>query len=416
MSGPLNDALGPDAVDNGQKDWTRQSMWIVALCFVVNMVDGMDVNIMSYIRAALTKDWGLSDTQMGTVMSAGTLGMGLGALFLTPFADRFGRKNVIMTALACMSVGMLACGFVDSVQGLMLARLCVGMGIGAVLTTMAALSAEVAPAKHQDMAVGFVQAGFALAAVATGFLVAYWAPLVGWQHLLIWAAAITTVMLPLAWWILPSKMRDVSAAKLSFSQAVATVFSPTYLVRSLLLLTGVFMGLMVLYTMLSWITKLAHGAGLSDANSIYAGAFYNIGAFIGTACMGLLTTRVRPGVLVPVMLSAAGVAMLVFGNVTMSVSGALFMAMLIGMMLQGGYNGMWPLAAASFPVAGRATGLGLVMGVGRLGAVVGPILAGALMDAKMSLPQILAVYCVPLAVCALCAALVGLSIKRFNPA
>ncbi len=391
--------------------WTRRSALIVGLCFVTNMVDGMDVNIMSYVRGALSKDWTVADDVMGYVMSAGTLGMGFGALLIAPFADRFGRKPVILTALALMSLGMIACGFVGDIHWLMAARLCVGMGIGTVLATTAALAAESAPEGKQDMAVGVVQAGFALAAVATGFVVAAAQPVIGWQKLLLLAGVLTTLMLPAALAILPSRQAEAVTDRESASRALATVFSPAYRMRTILLWIAVFMGLMVLYTVLSWITKLATSAGLSEASSIYAGAFYNIGAFIGTASMGLLSLRIRPGILVPVLLSGAAISMLIFGNVALSVSGALAMAFLIGLTLQGGYNGMWPIAASAYPLASRATGIGWVMGIGRGGAVVGPIIAGYLIAARFSLPAIMAIYCVPLMLCALCALLVGRSIR-----
>ncbi len=387
--------------------WTTKSAVIVALCFVTNMVDGMDVNIMSYVRGALSKDWAVRDDVMGYVMSAGTFGMGLGALLIAPFADRYGRKPVIMAALALMSVGMIACGFVGAIGWLMAARLVVGMGIGTALATMAALAAEAAPEGKKDMAVGMIQAGFPLAAVATGFVVAGNVAAHGWQSLLLWAGLVTTLLLPAAWLILNREAVVAKAADHANEGALTTLFSTTYRARTVLLWVAVFSGLMVLYSMLSWITKLATSAGLSEANGIYAGAFYNIGAFVGTASMGLLASRIRPTILAPVLLSFAAVAMLIFGNAAMSVSGALAMAFLIGMTLQGGYNGMWPIAAGSYPTASRATGIGWAMGVGRGGAVVGPIMAGYLLAAKIALPMILAIYCVPLLLCAFCAWMIG---------
>jgi AAHS family 4-hydroxybenzoate transporter-like MFS transporter len=364
-------------VSDNSASWTRRSVSIVALCFVINMVDGMDVNIMSYIRAALSRDWGVADDTMGYVMSAGTFGMGIGALLIAPFADRLGRKPVILVALALMSAGMLATGLVGSVNALMVARLVVGMGIGTVLATMAALAAETAPEGRKDLAVALVQAGFPLAAVATGFVVAAAQPVIGWQGLLLWAAVLTVAMLPAAWAILPKQLPLGSGTEPVGPGRVARLFSADFRARTLLLY------------------------------SIYAGAFYNFGAFLGTACMGLLTLRVRPTVLVPVLLSCAAVALLIFGNVKMSVAGALAMAFVIGLTLQGGYNGMWPIAAGTYPEANRATGIGVAMGVGRGGAVVGPIFAGYLLAAQVPLPSILAIYCVPLLLCALCAGLVG---------
>jgi AAHS family 4-hydroxybenzoate transporter-like MFS transporter len=384
-------------------NWTLSAALIVGFCFLTNMVDGMDVNIMSFIRADLSADWSVPDDVMGYVLSAGTLGMGIGALVIAPFADRFGRKPVIMFALALMTAGMFASALVDSVNGLMFARLVVGTGIGTVLATMAALAAESAPLGKQDMAVGLVQAGFPLAAVATGFVSAAFLETHGWQALLMWAAVITLVLLPMAQAILPARLPGVEHNRDASRAAFAALFGPVLRGRTILLMIAVFMGLMVLYSMLSWITKLASGAGLSDADSIYAGAVYNMGAFVGTMSMGFLTLHIRPARLTPLLLALAGVALLIFGNAQMSVGGALAMAFIIGLTLQGGYNGMWPIAAGAFPAETRATGIGWVMGIGRGGAVVGPIMAGYLLAAEVSLPMILAIYCIPLAMCGACA-------------
>lgn len=400
MSGaPMTAAQPASAPAN----WTLSAALIVGFCFLTNMVDGMDVNIMSFIRADLSADWSVPDDVMGYVLSAGTLGMGIGALVIAPFADRFGRKPVIMFALALMTAGMFASALVGSVNGLMFARLVVGTGIGTVLATMAALAAESAPLGKQDMAVGLVQAGFPLAAVATGFVSAAFLETHGWQALLMWAAVITLVLLPMAQAILPARLAGVEHNAEASRAALSALFGPALRGRTILLMIAVFMGLMVLYSMLSWITKLASGAGLSDADSIYAGAVYNMGAFVGTMSMGFLTLHIRPARLTPLLLALAGVALLVFGNATLSVGGALAMAFIIGLTLQGGYNGMWPIAAGAFPAETRATGIGWVMGIGRGGAVVGPIMAGYLLAAQVSLPMILAIYCIPLAMCGVCA-------------
>jgi MFS transporter, AAHS family, 4-hydroxybenzoate transporter len=385
--------------------WSKAALLVVGFCFFTNMVDGIDVNIMSYVRGALSKSWHVPDDSMGYVFSAGTFGMGIGALGLAPLADTYGRKALILFSLILMSLGMLASGVVPTLWLLIIARFVVGMGIGTVLATMAALAAEAAPIGKKDMAVGVVQAGFPLAAVATGFVAAAVLPSIGWQKLLLYTGYVTLLALPLAWAVLP---RGAAArAQGGERMALTALFEKDLAVRTLLLVAGVSMGLMVLYSMLNWITKLASSAGLSDTDSIYAGASYNFGAFVGTIIMGFVALRVKPSFMLPIFLSGAAVSMLIFGFVHMSVAGALFMAFCIGVSLQGGYNAMWPLAASAYPQQVRATGVGWVMGIGRAGAVVGPVVAGKLLDAHLSLGAILAVYCLPLALCALCAYAVG---------
>jgi MFS transporter, AAHS family, 4-hydroxybenzoate transporter len=390
---------------NAPASWTRQGAMIVALCFLINMVDGMDVNIMTFVRQSLQDDWKVPDTQMGGVFSAGLLGMGLGALLIAPLADRFGRKRIILAALALMSVGMIACGFVSSLSTLVLARVVVGLGIGTVLAAMAALASESAPAKDQNLAVGVVQAGFPLAAVFTGFAVAALLKHYHWQELLLWAGALTVVMLPIAWRVLPE--HDAVTAAEAPKVRIGELFTPGLRHRTLWLWAAIFFGLMVLYFILSWITKLSIQAGLSETNSIYAGAIYNFGAFCGTMTMSWLTTRVPLGKLIPTLLVSAAIAMMTFAIIPLTLDLALALAFIIGVTLQGGYNGVWPLAASVYPSRCRATGIGIAMGIGRSGAVVGPWMGGMLMAAKAPLWMLFAAYCVPLLICALAAFVIG---------
>jgi MFS transporter, AAHS family, 4-hydroxybenzoate transporter len=390
---------------NAPVSWTRQGAMIVALCFLINMVDGMDVNIMTFVRQSLQDDWQVPDALMGSIFSAGLLGMGLGALLIAPLADRFGRKRIILAALALMSVGMITCGYVNSLSALVLARVVVGLGIGTVLAAMAALASESAPAKDQNLAVGVVQAGFPLAAVFTGFAVAALLKHYHWQELLLWAGWLTVLMLPITWRILPD--HDAAAAEKAPRVRLSELFLPGLRHRTLWLWAAIFFGLMVLYFILSWITKLSIQAGLSETNSIYAGAIYNFGAFTGTMAMSWLAVRVPLGKLIPVLLVSAAVTMVLFATIPLTLTLALGLAFIIGVTLQGGYNGVWPLAASVYPTRCRATGIGIAMGIGRSGAVVGPWMGGMLIAAKSPLWMLFAAYCVPLLICALAAFVIG---------
>jgi MFS transporter, AAHS family, 4-hydroxybenzoate transporter len=338
--------------------------------------------------------------------------MGLGALLIAPLADRFGRKRIILAALMLMSMGMIACGYVTSFASLVSARVVVGAGIGTVLAAMAALASESAPARDQNMAVGIVQAGFPLAAVFTGFATAALLKGNHWQDLLLWAGWLTVAMLPIAWFILPG--HDASAAADAPKVQLGELFTPGLRHRTLWLWAAIFFGLMVLYFILSWITKLSIEAGLNETNSIYAGAIYNFGAFTGTMAMSWLAVRVPLGKLIPALLVSAGVAMMLFATIPLSLTLALVLAFIIGVTLQGGYNGVWPLAASIYPSRFRATGIGIAMGIGRGGAVVGPWAGGYLIAAQAPLWALFAAYCVPLLICALAAFVIG-SFKEAQP-
>lgn len=395
----------------GAAAWTARGAAIVALCFAINMADGVDVTILSFIAPRLQAEWGVGGEVMGRLFSAGLLGMAIGGMLIAPLADRLGRRRVILAALALMSVGMVPSSRAGGPGTLMALRVVVGMGIGTVLAAMAALAAESAPAAQQHVAVGLVQAGYPFAAVFTGLLVAHLLPVHGWQVLLLGAGLLTVVLFPAAWLVLSDPPRQAAGGDGAGNAAAADIvpgrvgalFAATYRARTIALWAAVFFGLMVLYFIVSWIPKLSIEAGLSETDGIYAGALYNFGAFVGTAGMSLLALRVPLQRLVPAMLGAAAVAMMAFGTLHLAVGPTLLLAFAIGVLLQGGYNGVWPLAAAAYPAGIRATGVGWAIGVGRGGAIIGPLLGGALMDAKVGFPVLFAVYCVPLLVCAGCA-------------
>lgn len=392
--------------------WTRTGLAIVALCFAINMADGIDVTILSFIAPRLQADWGIGADTMGLLFGAGLVGMAIGGMGIAPLADRLGRRRIILAALALMSAGMVASGFATSVPMLYGLRVVVGMGIGTVLAAMAALAAESAPAAQRNLAVGIVQAGYPFAAVFTAILTAHLLPVWGWHRLLLAAGGLTVVLFPAAMAILPQGVATPSAA--SAAGRIGDLLSPAFRARTLALWAAVFCGLMVLYFIVSWITKLSIQAGLSETDGIYAGALYNFGAFIGTAGMSVLAVRVPLGRLVPGMLVGAGIAMLVFGSVAMPVAATLALAFAIGVLLQGGYNGVWPLAASVYPARMRATGVGWAIGLGRAGAVIGPMLGGWLMAAKAPLPLLFSAYCVPLLACAAAAFAVDRMSRRIS--
>lgn len=382
--------------------WTRTGLAIVALCFAINMADGIDVTILSFIAPRIQADWAIGADTMGLLFGAGLVGMAIGGMGIAPLADRLGRRRIILAALGLMSAGMVASGFAGSVPMLYGLRVVVGMGIGTVLAAMAALAAESAPAAQRNLAVGIVQAGYPFAAVFTALLTAHLLPLWGWHRLLLMAGGLTVVLFPAALLILPRSgaARTADGPAREPAGRIGDLLSPAFRARTLTLWAAVFCGLMVLYFIVSWITKLSIAAGLSETDGIYAGALYNFGAFVGTAGMSMLAVRVPLGRLVPGMLVSAGVAMLVFGSLAMPVAATLALAFLIGVTLQGGYNGVWPLAASVYPARMRATGVGWAIGLGRAGAVIGPMMGGWLMAAKAPLPLLFAAYCLPLLACA----------------
>lgn len=399
-------ALTLPATGDTASGWTRRSAAIVLLCFALNMVDGMDVLILAFIAPALQKAWGVDTAQLSIVFSTGLAGMAVGGLVLAPLADRFGRRRLILLAIALMAAAMLVSSTTGSVAAMAAARFVVGIGIGTVLACISALAAREAPPQHRNFAVGILQGGYPIGAMLTGFVTAWALPLVGWRLVIVATAAVSAAFLPLILLILPG--HDVpgaghAATRGSLREAIGgTLLRPT-----ILLWATTICGFMALYFITSWITKLAIAAGLPEAQAIIASAIYNLGAFAGTLVMSLAANRIDVRRLCAVNLAGAAVVFLIFGGVTMPLPGVLAAAFAMGVTLQGGFNMVYPIAARVYPEQSRATGIGWAFGIGRIGAFTGPLLGGWALAAHLPLVAVFGIFCLPLTLAALSAARVN---------
>ncbi|MFM5886264.1 MAG: MFS transporter [Novosphingobium sp.] len=395
---------GSDADFQQSGEWTRQSAIIILLCFILNMVDGMDVLIITYIAPGLQKSWGVSPAQLSIVFSAGLAGMALGGLGLAPLADRFGRKRMIMVAIGLMAVAMYISSHATSVTQLAAIRFVVGTGIGTVLACIAAIAARVAPTKHRNFAVGILQGGYPIGAMITGFIAAWALPVYGWEAMLVATAVVSALFLPIVYFVLP---HAVTAAPDGPKFTLAETVAGSRRKASLLLWMTTICGFMALYFIASWITKLAIEAGLPERNALIASAIYNFGAFAGTLGGSLAATRFNVHRLCGALLGSAAVVFLIFGGVPMPLIGVLLTAFLMGITLQGGFNMVYPIAAQVYPDAVRATGIGWAFGIGRIGAFTGPLIGGWALSQHWPLVAVFGIFVVPLAIAATGALAVG---------
>lgn len=424
--------------DRDDRRWTRLSLQVVGLCFLINAVDGMNVFLMSYLAPSISKDWALSPTTFGEIFSAGLVGMAVGGLLIAPLGDHYGRRPLILASLLMMSGGMVLSGFASGVFALLLARVVVGMGIGTVLACMTALVAEAAPPHRRNFSVGLLQGGYPIGATATGFVTAWALAHYSWRSILIFSGFGSLVFFPISLFLLPESAAflahrrggSLEPRKIMSGEQPAFEAPPSLepsapekhvLTRllgtslrhdTLLLWSAIFFGYMVLYSIVSWIPKLAIEAGLNPRAGIYAGAVYNIGAFLGTVLLAGLSDSARLKKLIACFLLAAAGLLIVFGGVSMAVGAVLLTAFAIGVTLQGGFNGIYPLATCVYPVEVRSSGLGWAMGLGRAGAVLGPMLAGIL----LSLHAALIILFLTLAVALVIASLSVASIRQVSRA
>ena len=364
----------------------------------MNMLDGMDVLIISYAAPAIAKAWSISPANLGIVFSSGLVGMTVGAIFLAPFADRIGRKSTMLIAGLLMATCIYSTSFATDINVLMIFRFISGLGIGAMMATTAALTAENSPTSTRNFWVSTVVAGYPVGAVLSGLVAATVIKTSGWEHLFELAGYATFLSLPLVGLFIkesfaPSKQGDTNPS-------VKILVQEPYRISTFQLWTALFLAFATLYFMLNWIPKLATNAGLSLSAAIYAGTVFNLGAIVGIPMQGYCSSRFGLKKTIGTILIFTALTMLSFGFFVNSPY-VLVIFFLMGFGVQGGFVGLYAVAASMYPTYIRTTGIGWALGAGRLGGIIGPILGGLLVAWGLDMTQSFWVFAIPSALAGL---------------
>ncbi len=402
---------------------TNLQFTTIFICFLMNMLDGMDVMVVSYAAPAIGKQWAISPQAMGSVFSAGLFGMTLGTLFIAPRADIVGRRAIILFSALLMGITVFSTYLAQSVEQLLFFRFISGLGIGSMLASTATLTSEYAPKKTKDFWVSFVMSGYPIGAVLSGLAAAEIIPTYGWRTMF-QAAGITTLLtLPLIFFFLSESLdfllkrqpkgalhtanailikmnREILTALPPLSMgtvekpSVDALLTPQRRFSTLQLWLALFMAFGSLYFLTTWIPKLASSAGLSMELAIYAGTVFNLGAFMGIMTQGYLSSQFGLRRTIFSFLAGTAVLMAIFGFFKGSAL-VLVLFGLIGFGVQGGFVGLYAVAARFYPTEIRSTGVGFAMSAGRIGGIVGPLLGGLLIGAGLSMTANFMVFAIP---------------------
>ncbi len=403
---------------------TGMRLSTILICFLMNMLDGMNVMVISYTSATISATWNVAAPSLGIVFSAGLLGMAIGGIGLSPLADRIGRRSLILVCALLMGMSMILTMFVTDVMMLSVVRLITGVGIGGMLASTATLASEYAPKNRKDFWVSLVMGGYPIGAVLSGLATAEIIAKYDWQHVFLFAGLTTLATIPLIWFFQLESLDFILKVQpgnalhrankilqrlgkktllvleppmgvIKHSASVQALFDPIRRASTLLLWTGLFMAFATLYFLTSWIPKLAADAGLSIQLAIYAGTLFNLGAFFGIATQGYLSGRFGLRRTICAFLILTSVIMFVFGLATGS-DWLLVLFTLIGFGIQGGFVGLYAIAARLYPTEIRATGVGWGIGMGRAGGIAGPLVGGVLIGAGFTMVASFIVFAFPL--------------------
>ncbi|GAA2541769.1 MFS transporter [Pseudonocardia hydrocarbonoxydans] len=389
---------------------TRFQWSVVVVCVLLNMIDGFDVLVMAFTAGSVGAEWGLTGAQTGLLLSAGLVGLALGSLLVAPWADRIGRRPVILGCLVVAGVAMLASSVSRDAVQLGLLRVVTGVGIGGILAGSNVIASEYASRRWRGFAVSLNSTGYALGATLGGVVAAVLIGGAGWRAVFVFGGVVTLLAVPLVFLRLPESLDflvtrrpagalervnalaarlgqaaqpglpDVAGAPDGVGAGFRELLSPR-LRRTTLVLWVAFFGVMAgFYFVTSWTPTLLVESGLTPGQGIAGGTLLNVGGIFGAALLGLLAARfaLRDVLIAYLLVTAA----LLAGFLTATSSLALAFALggAIGLFVNGCVAGLYALTPGIYDAGVRTTGVGTALGIGRAGAILAPALAGVLLD------------------------------------
>jgi AAHS family benzoate transporter-like MFS transporter len=376
----------------------RQATIAVLVCWLLVVFDGYDLIVFGTVQTSLLEDtdWGLTDAGLGVVGSMAFVGMMIGALFAGRLADALGRRRTILACALTFSVFTILCAFAPSAWVFGAFRLAAGIGLGGLVPSANAMVAELVPDRWRSSIATLMMSGVPIGGSLAALIGIPMIPALGWPSMFLVAAVALVVVVPLGFFFLPETLASEdrsgkasgptsSAASGSASGTPQRVGGYAGLLRQPYLLVSIMFALATLATLFAWyglgtwLPRAMESLGYNLGSALTFSLSLNIGAVVGsivTAWAGDRYGAVKSGV---VAAALAGVALL-----ALLLSPPVWLVYIILMVAGVGTHGTQCLIIAAvsnhYPGYLRGTALGWALGVGRLGAVTAPLVAGFLLN------------------------------------
>jgi AAHS family 4-hydroxybenzoate transporter-like MFS transporter len=385
---------------------------VVALCGLVLFIDGFDTQAISYIMPLLAKDWAIPADMMGAIFSSTLVGLMVGYLALSPLSDKFGHRRVILISTFFFGLCTLLTVMATNVPELLVLRFLTGLGLGAAAPGAIALTGEYSPKRLRATCVLAIYCGFSLGFVAAGFAAGQLLPRFGW-HALLWVGGLFPMVLTvLLFFALPESLAFLARRRKDFDRlrailgridpllaanckiasadaqgdgkraSISSLFKNNRMSGTVLLWLIFFLNLAAFYFMQSWLPSILGKLNYPMQTIVWMTSLSTIGGIAAAFVVGPSMDRIGPYITLGV-LYLCGAVFMAFTAASLSAAPLVLMiaVFLGGFCVSGGQKSAIALAAVFYPTDMRSTGLGWALGIGRLGGIAGPAVAGMLFSA-----------------------------------
>jgi MFS family permease len=386
---------------------------IVAICVLTYAADGLDVVTLSYAAPSIIKEWGISTQMFGWASTATPIGIAIGSIFISPFADRIGRRVLTLWLLGLLIGLLFATAITSSIAALMTLRLLTGMCLGALVVCLNVTVSEFSNAARSNFFIGILHTGYSAGGMLCGALAAVLIEPFGWRSIFMAAAALNLLSFVLALFLLAespaflARQRKPRALE-RLNGLMARLGKPaleslpdlpvtaskkktgaSIIPRGMWVGTGLLCLAGFVFTiaggfMAGWRPQILAIGGLNMTwNGIAGMTTYGAG-IIAHLIVGGLARRVGEVRIAVIFLLAMGTAFTLLGAVPDGMTWALIAAStLCGFFNVGSYTALVLVTLNYHDVTTRNAGLGIMMGFSRVGGIIGPLLGGYVIGAGM---------------------------------
>jgi AAHS family 4-hydroxybenzoate transporter-like MFS transporter len=386
---------------------------VLALCALVMICDGYDVFVMGFVLQPIAADFRVSPAAITPVFVIQNLGLALGTVLIGPFADRFGRRWIMVGSAAAFGLLTLALTRASSVNELIALRFVAGLFFGSLIPNAIAITMEFAPARFRATLVTWMFIGYVAGAGSGGAVAVYFVKNYGWQSAF-WVGGLAPVVAAVMLFLfLPESIRYrvlkdgrdrrvpgvlrrmdpslrltgderfvLNEPKTSGSP-ISALFRDGRMLMTVLLWLGYFMNLMVISILGAFLpTFLSNFGELSREHAAAVASFYSLSGIVALLVYGRLIDAFGPAKILALTYLAATVAIGALAIIDLKSFWIYVVIFGVGASVISAQTGLNALGAMVYPTRMRATGVGWAFGAGRIGGMVGPIFGGAALAGK----------------------------------